>query len=76
VFDLPSSVRRVQIHGEISSSSSNFIIWCGSQLVVNEIIGPGRVPVSYDGTHLVQTPGCTVEVRNSTGVSWTITEVR
>lgn len=75
-FNLPAQVRRLRIQGRYSGFSSNFIVWCGSQLVVNELLGTGWGPTTYDGTHQLQTAGCLLEFRSSTGVSWTLTEVR
>jgi hypothetical protein len=75
VFDKPASVARVRITGTFRGNASNFIVWCGTQLVVNELLGTGFGPVEYSGTHA--TPSCTqVRVENSTGVAWTFTEVR
>lgn len=76
VFNLPPQVRRLRIQGRYTSSSSNFIVWCGTQLVVNELLGTFWGPTSYDGTHQIQSAGCLLEFRSSTGVSWTLTEVR
>lgn len=71
----PDFVQKVRITGSYSGFSSNFIIWCGPNLLVNELLGTGWGPTSYNGTHA--TPNCgQIEVRNSTGVSWTLTEVR
>lgn len=75
VLAKPLSVAVVRITGSFAGTGSNFIIWCGSSLLVNEIIGTRYPSTSYSGTHA--TPNCTqIEVRNSTGVAWTMTEVR
>jgi hypothetical protein len=75
VIDKPSFVQRLRITGSFSGPSQNFIVWCGTNLLVNEIIGTNRTPTSYSGTHVAS--NCTpLEIRNSAGVSWTLTEVR
>ena len=76
VITLPTYVQRLRIQGTYTANSSNFIIWCGSQLVINELLGTGWGRTTYDGTHLIQAPGCVLRVENSTGVAWTLTEVR
>lgn len=76
VIDLPTTVARLRVQGTYTANSSNFIIWCGTQLVVNELLGTGWGRTAYDGTHLIQTRGCILRIENSTGVSWTLTEVR
>ncbi len=76
VFSKPLSATRLRITGSYQGSSSNFIVRCDADLLVNEIIGTftGRSP-TYTGVHAA--PSCsTIEIRNSTGVSWTLTEVR
>lgn len=73
-FTKPAGVVRVRITGNYSGVTSNFVVWCGPSLLVNELLGTGWGPTSYSGTHA--TPNCTnVEVRQSTGVSWQMTEV-
>jgi hypothetical protein len=74
VFEMPRHVRRIHVRGVWDGrSTSNLIIRVGGTTVVNEILRelPNR---TYEGDHLV-TPG-TVEVRNSTNVAWTLTELR
>ena len=76
VFTKPLWVTRVAVHGYFGGSSSNFVLWCDTQLVVNEIIGSfGGRSQFYDGTHSV--PSCR-EMRTeiSNGVQWSVTEVR
>jgi hypothetical protein len=76
VFAIPSYVTRVRITGQFSGFSSNFVVWCGTQLIVNELLGTGWGPTTYAGTHQISSPGCSARVENSTQVSWTFTEVR
>jgi hypothetical protein len=75
VFEMPTTVKKIHIHGHYSGSSSNFIVHIAGDHVVNEIIGTccGNVP-DFDGTYL--TSGGTVEILFSSGVQWTFTEVR
>jgi hypothetical protein len=77
VFDAPSYVNRVRIQGEYNDTMSNFIVRCDGRTVVNELLGTFLGSTTYDGTHNVTS--CSrleFEVRLSTGVSWTFTEVR
>jgi hypothetical protein len=74
VFNMPTYVSRVRIQGSYTGYSSNLIIKVGGKLVVNELIGTGWGPTTYDGTHLVS--GGTTEITNSSGVSWSFTEQR
>ncbi len=74
VFDMPTYITRVHIIGDYGGRTSNFIIWIGGRLIVNELVGTDWGEVHYEGTHAVT--GGTVEVKNSNGVSWSITEER
>lgn len=76
VFDLPSYISRVRITGTYNGFCENFVLKFAGRLIVNEILGSCSVGSgrTYDGTHLV-TAG-TVEVTNSTGIAWSVTEVR
>ncbi len=75
VLTKPATVTRVRITGAFSGPSSNFIVWCGSRLVVNELLGTFWGSTAYDGTH--STAGCTeITIERSTGVAWTLTESR
>lgn len=75
VFDKPSFVTRARITGSFTGFSSNFVVWCGRSLLVNELLGTGWGTTRYEGTH--STSNCTeIRVENSSGVSWTFTEVR
>lgn len=75
VFDMPTYVARVRIRGTYTQFSSNFIIKIGGHLIVNELLGTAWGPTTYDATHLTQGGGV-VEITNSTGVAWSIDEVR
>jgi hypothetical protein len=88
VFTLPATVVTVKVTGSYTANSSNFTIWigpagvaCGSsinsscRLLVNQLIGTFWGTTSYQAT-LLTGGGGTVQVINSDGVSWTMTEVR
>jgi len=74
VFDMPTYVSRVRIIGTYTGYSSNFIVYVGGHLLVNELLGTGWGTTRYDGTLL--TTGGVVEITYSSGVSWSFTEVR
>ena len=74
VFDMPTYVSRVRIIGTYTGWGSNFIVWVGGDLLVNVILGTGWGTTRYDGTLL--TTGGVVSITNSSGVSWSFTEVR
>lgn len=74
VFTIPSTVSRIRITARYTGFSSNFIVRIAGSLVVNELIGTGWGAVDFSGTYL--TAGGTVQITNSSGVSWTFTEVR
>lgn len=75
VFDMPRTVSRVRITGTYRASGSNFIVWVGGRLVVNEIIGVGRPGgPTYTGVHAVT--GGEVRIENSRDVEWTFMEAR
>jgi hypothetical protein len=73
VFDMPTHVERVRIKGKYTGYSSNFIVWVGTDLLVNELLGTGWGPTTYEGTHL--TSGGVVQIEHSSGVSWWFEEV-
>jgi len=73
VFDMPTYVSRVKIIGTYTGYSSNFVVWVGGDLLVNELLGTGWGTTNYEGTHL--TTGGVVEIEYSSGVSWSFTEV-
>ncbi len=73
VFDMPTYVSRVHVIGTYTGYTSNFIVWVGTQLLVNELLGTGWGTTKYDGTLL--TAGGTVQITNSSGVTWSFTEV-
>jgi hypothetical protein len=74
VFDMPTYISRVRIIGTYTGYTSNFIVWVGSDLLVNELLGTGWGVTRYEGVLL--THGGVVQVKNSSGVSWSFTEVR
>jgi len=74
VFKLPVSVSVVDITGRFEGEGSNFVVYIGGDLKVNEIIGT-RWSTVYSG-RATATPGGLVEITKSNGVAWSITEVR
>lgn len=74
VFDMPTYVRRIRIQGTYTGYSSNFIVHIAGSHIVNELIGTGWGPTTFDGTYV--TTGGVVEILSSSGVSWAFTEVR
>ena len=74
VFTIPADVTRIRIQGAYAGDSSSFIVWVGDSLPVNKTIGTSQSPSTFDGTYLA-TGGDTVEIKNSNGVNWTITQV-
>ena len=75
VFNLPTRIDRIKITGTFSGFAGNFIVWIAGRLVVNELMGTGFNQTVFEGTYLI-TAGGTVQITNSTGVTWTFTEVR
>jgi hypothetical protein len=76
VFDMPTTVTRVRIQADYGGSCENFIVHIGGRGVVNDILGTCSVASGrhFDGTFT--TTGGVVEVLNSSGISWSFTEVR
>jgi hypothetical protein len=74
VFDMPTTVSRVRIQGSYAGNSSNFIVRISGSLKVNELLGTAWNAPTFDGTYL--TSGGTVEITNSSGVTWSFTEIR
>lgn len=71
VFDMPTYVSRVRIQGRWNgTSNSNFIVFVGGRLIVNEIL---RQSITYDGTHAVV--GGVTQVTDSVAIAWSINEV-
>lgn len=89
IIDIPDDVLRFRITGNYSGYISNFIVVCGlgsgvaSGLLVNEILGTGGSSTSYSGVHLNtgeystrrNRPCGSLRVQDSTGVSWTMTQL-
>lgn len=74
VFDVPTSVRRILIQATYPGRTTNFIVRIGGRLVVNELLGTAWPSSSFEGTYV--TTGGVAEITNSSGVTWTFTEVR
>lgn len=75
VFDMPVDVARVRIIGTYTGNSSNFVVRIGGRLIVNELLGRSWNQTTYDGT-LLTGGGGTVAITLSSGVSWSIQEIR
>lgn len=71
---MPTSVTRVKITADFPGRSSNFIVKIGGRLIVNELLGTSFTGPHFEGTYV--TTGGVVEITNSSGVTWTFTEVR
>jgi hypothetical protein len=76
VFDMPTTVARVKITGDYGNFVSNFVVKIGGRLVVNEILGTSSIAVGPHFEGIYATTGGVVEITNSSGVSWTFTEIR
>ena len=76
VFDKPFWVSRIQIRGLYSGRSSNWIVYCGNNLIVNELVGSSWGNGGITGTYLVPASCTPFQIRSSSGVNWTFTEVR
>jgi hypothetical protein len=74
-FTLPTTVTRVRIQASTGASAANFIVNIAGQPVVNQLLGTSTGSTSFDGSYLVP-GGSTVEISNSAGVTWTVTELR
>jgi hypothetical protein len=74
VFDIPARVTRIRIQGTFTGASSTFFVDIAGKSVVIETLGTSWNSVAFDGTYLL-TGGGTVEIKSSSGVSWTFTEV-
>lgn len=75
VFDVPFYVSRVRITGNYNQNSSNFVVRIGGRLVVNELLGTGWNQTAFAGNYLLESTGAGT-VTLSSGVSWSITELR
>jgi hypothetical protein len=78
VFDMPLAVARVRIQAQPTTSCQNFVVRIGGRAsIVNVILGTCSVADarSLDSTYLTGGGGV-VSITISTGVQWTITEVR
>lgn len=72
-FDMPTYVKWVKITGSYTGYSSNFMVYVGGKLLVNELLGTGWKQTYYTGVWA--TTGGAVQIKNSSGVSWSFTEV-
>jgi len=75
VFDMPTFIQRVKVIGTYPGRSSNFIATVGGRLLVNELLGTAWGSTRYEGT-LLTGGGGAVAITNSSGVAWSVEEVR
>ena len=75
VFDLPASVTRLRIGASYQGAGSNFVVRVDANTIVNVLLGQGQDRTTFSGTYAVE-GGAQVSIVNSTGVAWTMTEVR
>lgn len=73
---MPSYVTRVRVIGTYTARSSNFIMRVNNRLIVNELIGTTWGTTRYEGVLNLPAGAGDIEVTNSSGVAWSITEVR
>lgn len=77
VFDgMPAYVTRVKVVGVYTQRSSNFIVRVNGRLIVNELLGTSWGTTRYEGILSLPSGPGTVEITNSSGVTWTIEESR
>lgn len=76
VFLLPARPAKYRIRGSFPGASSTFVVWVGSDLVVNTLVGTSWSPSAYDGTFsLVAAGGAQVNITGSNGVAWSFVEI-
>ena len=76
VFDMPTTVSRINIVATSTGLCKNFIVFIGGRSVVNVIMG--NCIIGYGPRYEVTVPtvGGLVEIVRSDGVAWALTEVR
>ena len=83
-FDMPGYITRVHIIGAYTGVKSYFTVHIGGCAIVDDSLGTSQIRTVSDGTYLVTPAGTPtpappsrrVEIRDSAGVSWSITEER
>ena len=75
VFDIPKSVSKIKIKASYDGNSANFMVKIGGDSIVNELLGTSWKVSQFEGTYLLK-DGRTTEIVNSSGVSWTFTDVK
>ena len=70
-FQLPKTLSIISVSANFTGSSSNFILYADSDLIVNEVIGTSQPSAAMQGTYAVSA-GATIRITSSNGVSWTI----
>lgn len=74
VFDIPASVKKIHIQGASTGTDTDFVVRIDGMLVVSAAIGPTKTPSSYDGEQVLFAGG-TVQITQSSGVTWKFTEI-
>lgn len=74
VFDIPASVKKIHIQGASTGTDTDFVVSIDGVLVVSAAIGPTKTPSSYDGVQVLFAGG-TVQITQSSGVTWKFTEI-
>lgn len=74
VFDIPTSVTRIRIQGAAIGPDANFVVAIGGANKINTTLGPTQVPTAFDGEFQLSAGG-TVEITQSSGVSWRFSEI-
>ena len=75
VFDLPVRNARYRVQATYSGNSQNFVVYANDALLINSIIGTSQLPSSFDGIYALPS-AARIEVRNSSGVSWSFVEIQ
>jgi hypothetical protein len=80
VFNIPSTVAKVQIRADYPHSSSNFIVHINGGGFVNELVGYDFNEPEFNAIQLTNLTPCAsdgvVEILHSSGVDWSFTELR
>lgn len=78
VFTIPGYVTRLRVDASYTGSCQNFIVRANGSSFINIIIGTCSVADTrspFSGTYIVPA-GSTISIVSSTGINWTMTEVR
>lgn len=76
VLNMPRCIERVRINASFGGRCQNFVVRIDGDLIVNEILGTCSVASAPTFTGTFLTSGGTVATTISTGIAWTLTEIR